>query len=93
MEIIKYLNTVRPIPTDEQYLPASFDVVQLLQGVFELGEEELVKGARSVVTSLLDCAVGSKDVELVVKILKQLEGLLAVGEQSRESGTQGKKRE
>ena len=38
-----------------------------------------MKGVKSVVTSLLDCAVGSKDVELVVKTLKQLEEISAAG--------------
>lgn len=53
-------------------------------------EEELVKGVGSVVAALLDCAAvgSSKDVELVVKVLKQLEEISAVvvvGGQSTES--------
>ena len=48
MEIIKYLDAVRPVPSDEQYLPQNFDVAELLKKLVEIGDDQ-VRGSVKVI--------------------------------------------
>ena len=40
VEIIKYLDAIRPVPSDEQYLPPSFDIAELLRKLVEGGAKD-----------------------------------------------------
>jgi hypothetical protein len=50
VEIIAYLDAVRPIPSDEQYIPSlEFDVLVVLRSLCSCGEEEGRGNGREVV--------------------------------------------
>lgn len=62
VEIINYLNAIRPLPSDEQYLPAFCDVLQLLQQLCELGGGGVVQAVRRIARAVLECEeVGERE--------------------------------
>ena len=77
VQIINYLNIVRPLPYDEQYLSSSYDVTHLLCQLKGLGDrqirEEVMKIATAVVT-LED--VPASDTDTVEDTLKKFKTLL-----------------
>lgn len=70
--IIDYLDAVRPVPSDEQYLPVFCDVVQLLEQLAGLGEG-LAQVARTIARGILDFDVVNRDAKSVKEALKKLE--------------------
>ena len=85
VEIINYLNAVRPVPSDEQYLPAFCNVTQLLGQLLEFGDGELAQAVRRVARAVLEyCAgVDTKELAIVKETLEQL------GELVKEEGEGG----
>ena len=52
VEIIAYLDAVRPVPSDEQYIPLlEFDVITVLQGLCSCGDAEVRESGKEVVES------------------------------------------
>ena len=88
VEIINYLNIVRPTPSDEQYLPAFCDVVALLQQLLGLGGGVAGVGqaVRKIVGAVLESEVATREVKIVREALEKLEALV------REEGEEGAKR-
>ena len=78
VEIIKYLDAVRPVPSDEQYLPPNFDVAELLRKLVEAGDDQ-VKGSVKVIlqeiTSQGMTSRSSHVLEFLEKMTKLLQEL------------------
>lgn len=70
--IINYLDAVRPVPSDEQYLPAFCDIAKLLQQLAELGEG-LTEVARRIARVVLDFDVVNRNSKSVKEALEKLE--------------------
>ncbi len=81
VQIIHYLNIVRPLPYDQQYISASYNVAQLLCQLNDMGNkeiQELVKKVASTVISL--DKIPAADIDIVINTLKQFNDLLAENE-------------
>ena len=61
VEIINYLDAVRPVPSDEAYLSDSFDVTQLLDKLSALDDVEANKRVVAIATALKNNAIPSQD--------------------------------
>ena len=83
--IIKYLNTIRPTPTDEQYLPTFCDVLKLFQQLLGLGEGEVTSAVKRITTILLSCEVVGREGEAVRELRERLRELVRE-EGEREEG-------
>ena len=65
MEIINYLDAVRPVPTDEEYIPASHNVMELLSKLLTLKDEDTVKSTRAILEKLSAQEVNTKSSHVV----------------------------
>jgi len=70
VEIIGYLDTIRPVPTDEQYLP-SFDVVDIFEKLCTLSNPQISENLREVIRALRNQEVETKS-EHVKTLMKDL---------------------
>lgn len=61
MEIIKYLDAVQPVPSDEQYLPQNFDVAELLKKLVEIGDDQVRGSVKVILQRINDQEVISKN--------------------------------
>ena len=62
VEIIKYLDAIRPVPSDEQYLPTfKFDVFVLFTKLHGLKDSEISEDLRAIVAMLEDVKLMSKN--------------------------------
>ena len=71
IEIINYLNAIRPLPCDEQYLSSSYDVIQLLCKLKDLGDEQITGSVKKIATEVV-ALEGNLDVPTDVKVVKEL---------------------
>ena len=72
VEIIRYLDAIRPVPSDEQYLPA-FDVVALFEKLHGLSDPEISESLRAIVAVLEDGELKSQRmVDFLQKLQKEL---------------------
>ena len=60
VEIIKYLDTIRPVPSDEQYLPQNYDMADLLKKLVEVGDEEVRASVKVILQRITSQEVMSK---------------------------------
>ena len=60
VEIIKYLDAVRPVPSDEQYLPQNFDIAELLRKMVEVGDDQVNGSVKVVLQQITSQEVVSK---------------------------------
>lgn len=90
MEIINYLNAVRPVPSDDQYLPSFCDLVQLLGKLLQLGDNEVAQSVRRIARAVLECdSLGTHDVDVVNAELKKLKELVEDVEEEGKDGEEG----
>lgn len=71
VEIIKYLDTVQPTPSDEVYLSDSFNVAQLFDKLVTLEESEAKEHVVAITTALKDQSIVSEDYGNHIKGLKE----------------------
>ena len=60
VEIIKYLDAVRPVPSDEQYLPQNFDIAELLKKLVEVGDDQVRGSVKVILQRITSQEVASK---------------------------------
>ena len=60
VEIIKYLDAVRPVPSDEQYIPQNFDIAELLRKMVEIGDDQVNGSVKVVLQQITSQEVASK---------------------------------
>ena len=75
METIKYLDAVRPVPADEQYLPQNFDVAELLRKVVEVGNDQVSGSVKVILQKITSQEVASKS-SCVLAFLEEMSTLL-----------------
>ena len=77
VEIIAYLDALRPIPADEQYIPdLEFDVLKVLEAVICCGDAEAEGNGREVVEMWREARKVTNSSNKHVQLwLKRLEGL------------------
>lgn len=75
VEIIKYLDAVRPVPSDEQYLPQTFDIADLLKKLLALSDDQVTASVKTILEKISGQEVQSKN-DHVVEFLKQVDTLL-----------------
>jgi len=56
VQIINYLNVVRPQPYDQQYISQAFDVASLLGQLKELGDDRISSGVRGIARAVAGLA-------------------------------------
>ena len=72
VEIINYLDAIRPIPSDEQYLPA-FDIATLFKQLHGLSDPEVNESLRAIVAALEDVQLKRKHTtDFIEKLQKEL---------------------
>ena len=52
VEIIHYLDAIRPVPSDESYLPGDFDIIGLFKKLCGLNDSQIKKSLEAVVATL-----------------------------------------
>lgn len=75
VEIINYLDAVRPVPSDEQYLSQNFDMVDLLKKLLEVGDDQVSGSVKVVLQSISDQEVASNNGQLS-SFLEEMSSLL-----------------
>ena len=77
VEIIKYLDAIRPVPSDEQYLPPSFDVAELLRKLVEsgAGDGQLRGSVKVILQEITSQSVASRSSH-VLAFLEEMSKLL-----------------
>ena len=75
VEIIKYLDAVRPIPSDEQYLPQNFDIADLLKRLVEVGDDQVSASVKVILQRVTSQEVMSKSSHVSV-FLEEMSTLL-----------------
>lgn len=75
VEIIKYLDAVRPVPSDEQYLPQNFDIAELLRKMVEVGDDQVNGSVKVVLQQITSQEVASKSSH-VLEFLEEMGTLL-----------------
>ena len=77
VEIIAYLDALRPVPSDEQYIPSlEFDVVKVLEALIHCGDVEAERNCREVVGMWKTARKVTNSSNRHVQFwLKQLDGL------------------
>lgn len=71
IEIISYLNAIRPLPCDEQYLSSSYDVIQLLCELEGMGDEQITGEVKKIATEVV-ALEGNPAVPTDVTVVKEL---------------------
>ena len=61
IEIINYLDAVRPVPSDEQYLPQNFDMAELLKKLVELCDDQLTASVKVILETIVSQEVQSQN--------------------------------
>ena len=74
VEIIKYLDAVRPVPSDEQYLSQNFDVAELLRKLVEV-EDNQVRGSVKVILQRITSQKLSSKSSHVLTFLEEIHTL------------------
>ena len=75
VEIIKYLDAVRPVPSDEQYLPQTFDVAELLKKLLALSDDQVTSSVKTILEKISSLDIRSKNGH-VLEFLKEVDTLL-----------------
>ena len=79
VEIINYLDAVRPVPSDEQYLPHNFNMADLLKKLVEISDDQVTASVRVILEKIAGQEVQSKSshvtgfLEEVNTLLKDLQ--------------------
>ena len=75
VEIIKYLDAVRPVPSDEQYLPQTIDVAELLKKLLALSDDQVTSSVKMILEKISSLDIRSKNGH-VLEFLKEVDTLL-----------------
>ena len=77
VEIIKYLDAIRPVPSDEQYLPPSFDIAELLRKLVKggAGDGQLKGSVKVILQEITSQSVASRSSH-VLAFLEEMSKLL-----------------
>ena len=61
VEIINYLDAVRPVPSDEQYLPQNLDMTELLKKLVELCDNQVTASVKVILEMIVSQEVQSQN--------------------------------
>ncbi len=75
VEIIKYLDAVRPVPSDEQYLFPNFDIAELLRKLVEAGDDQVSGSVKVILQGITSQRVASRSSH-VLAFLEEMTALL-----------------
>ena len=75
VEIIKFLDAVRPVPSDEQYLPPNFNIAELLRKLVEAGDDQVRGSVKVILEEITNQRVVSKSSH-VLAFLEEMSKLL-----------------
>ena len=76
VQIISYLNMVRPQPYDQQYISPAFDIASLLGQLKELGDERISSGVRGIAGAVLALEHAPSEVDVVRETVDRFRALL-----------------